>query len=117
MIYCNIVVEFKVNCLTGEPRPMGGMPSAGVFLRDLSPYFRKFRENHVKLQTVKSASATGDENLTLSVNQFLELRTAQPLLGPRKDSLTSIPYPGFEPRTFGVADGFPNHYTAWSALL
>ena len=33
------------------------------------------------------------------------------------DRLTSMPYPGFEPGTFGVAADYPRHYTAWSALL
>ena len=31
------------------------------------------------------------------------------------DSLTSMPYSGFEHGTFGAAAGFPNHRTAWSA--
>ena len=30
-----------------------------------------------------------------------ERRTARPLVGPRTDSLTSMPYPGFKFRTFG----------------
>ena len=38
-----------------------------------------------------------------------------PLVGPRTDSLTSMPYPGFGPGTFGLAAGSPNHYIAWSA--
>ena len=33
----------------------------------------------------------------------------------RTDSMTSMPYPIFEPGTFGVAASSPNHYTAWSA--
>ena len=37
---------------------------------------------------------------------------AQPLVGPRTNSSTSMPYPGFEPGTFGSAAGFPNHFTA-----
>ena len=31
------------------------------------------------------------------------------------DSFTSMPYPGFEPGTLGVAVGSPIHYTSWSA--
>ena len=31
------------------------------------------------------------------------------------DSFTSMPYPGFEPGTLGVAVGSPTHYTSWSA--
>ena len=37
-------------------------------------------------------------------------RAAQPLVRTKTDSLTSIPYPGFEPGTFGAAAGSPNHY-------
>ena len=32
------------------------------------------------------------------------------------DSFTSMPYPGFEPGTLGVAVGSPIHYTSWSAF-
>ena len=41
-----------------------------------------------------------------------EYRTAQLLTGPKTDSLTSMPYPGFRPGTFGAAAGFLSHYTA-----
>ena len=33
-----VVVGVKVYCLMGGPRPMGGMPSVGVFQKDPSPY-------------------------------------------------------------------------------
>ena len=33
----------KTDCLKKGPRLIGGMPSVGVFLRDLSPYLREFR--------------------------------------------------------------------------
>ena len=42
------------------PRPMGGMPSVGVFLRDPSPYLREFRRIHGKLRTARSTSVTED---------------------------------------------------------
>ena len=32
------------------------------------------------------------------------------------DSFTSMPYPGFEPGTLGVAVGCPIHYTSWSVF-
>ena len=35
-----------------------------------------------------------------SYQPVLENRTVLPLVGPRTDSLTSMPYLGFEPRTF-----------------
>ena len=34
----------------------------------------------------------------------------------RTGSFTSMPYPGIEPSTFGVAVGSPMHYTSWSAI-
>ena len=36
-----VCVGDKADCLKKGPRP--GMPSVGVFLRDPSPYLRKFR--------------------------------------------------------------------------
>ena len=36
-------VGVKADCLKKGPRPIGGMPSVGVFLKDPSPYFREFR--------------------------------------------------------------------------
>ena len=35
-------VGVKADCLSIGPRPIGGLPSVGVFLRDRSPYSRKF---------------------------------------------------------------------------
>ena len=43
--------------------------------------------------------------------------TTLPLVGPRTNSLTSMPYPGFEPGTLGTAAGFPSHFTAFSAKI
>ena len=48
-------------------------------------------------------------NLAPPVYQFLGAATG----GAKMDSLTSMPYPGFKPGTFGAAAGFPN--TARSA--
>ena len=39
-------------------------------------------------------------------------RITQPLVGSRTDNLTSMPYRGFKPATFGAAAGFPNPCTA-----
>ena len=36
-------VGVKADCLNIGPRPIGGLPSVGVFLRDPSPYLREFR--------------------------------------------------------------------------
>ena len=47
----------------------------------------------------------------------LERRTAQTLVGPKADNLTSMSYPGSEPGTFSAAAGFPNHCTAWLARI
>ena len=45
--------RFKSNCRLVEPGTIGGMPFAGVFLRDSNGYFR---EKHGKLQTFRSTS-------------------------------------------------------------
>ena len=50
-----------------------------------------------------------------SYQPVLENRTVLPLVGPRTDSLTSMPYPGMEPGTFSAV--CPSQYTAWSAGL
>ena len=47
-------------------------------------------------------------NLARPVYQLLN----EPLVGPRTDSSTSMPYPGFETGTFGSAAGFPNRFAA-----
>ena len=36
--------RFKVSCPLVGPRPMVGLPSVGVFLRDSSPYLYEFRK-------------------------------------------------------------------------
>ena len=75
-----------------------------------------FGENDGKLQTVGSTSTTGVKPGTSRL-PVLKRRTAQPLVGPRTGTvLTSMPYPGFEPGTFGKTAGFPNYCTAWSAF-
>ena len=43
-----VVVEFEADCLAGGSRSMGGMCSVGVFVRDPSPYLRKFRRKPQK---------------------------------------------------------------------
>ena len=91
---------------------MGGVPSVGVFLRNPCPYLRVFlRKPGANLldRQARPEIKPGTSRL-----QAFERRTAQPLVGPRMDNLTSMLYPGFEPGTFGAAAGFPSHYTAWS---
>ena len=70
-----------------------------------------FGENHRKLRTARSTSATGNWTWHLPSTSFW----AQLLVEPRTDSSTSMPYPGFEPGISGTAAGFPNHCTIWSA--
>ena len=38
-----VVVGVKADCLRDGPRPICGVPSVGVFLRDPSPYLSEFR--------------------------------------------------------------------------
>ena len=67
---------------------MGRVPSlgggGGDFCGILARIFANFGENHGKLRTAWM------------------------------DNMTTMPYPGFEPRAFGVAAGFPKHCSAWS---
>ena len=93
---------------------MGEIPSVRVFLMDHNPRVsEKTTESSERLsRQPRPWIEPGTSNLPV-----LEHRIAQPLVGPRTDSLTSMPYPGFEPGTFGVAAGTPSHYTAWSVKL
>ena len=94
---------------------MDGVPSVGVFLRDPSPYLPVFRRKITEnSDRIERQAQQGIEPGTFRLPVF-ECRTTQPLVD-KADSLTSMPYPGFEPGTFGAAAGFPGHYTAWSAL-
>ena len=53
-------VGFKANCPLVGPGSTGGLPSVAIFLRDHIPCLWSFGENHGKLLTVRSTSATGD---------------------------------------------------------
>ena len=68
----------------------------GVFLREPSPYLRQFRRKPRKTPKGQVYKRDRGLNLALPVYQFSERRTVQPLLGPRTDNLTSMPYPGFK---------------------
>ena len=106
-----LVVGFKANCFIGW---WVECPPWGVFKGILARTYACFGENHGKLRTAKSTSVTGDCTWHFLSASF-ELEATQPLAGPRADSLTSLPYRGFEPGTFGAAAGFPSHYNAWAA--
>ena len=47
--WCGGGVGAKADCLKKGPRPIGGMPSVRVFLRDPSPYLREFRRKSRKI--------------------------------------------------------------------
>ena len=88
---------------------MDGVPSVEVFLSDPSPYLREFwKKNHEKHWALRSTSMTEKWTWHLKSTNFW----AQPLVELRTDSLTAMPNPGFDPGTFCVAAGFPNHFTA-----
>ena len=42
VVWCGGVGD-KADCLKKGPRPISGMPSVGVFLRDPNPYLHEFR--------------------------------------------------------------------------
>ena len=101
-------VSFKAYCVTRDLGRRGLVPSVGVFLRNSSPYSREFRrkttENSERLgQQARPGIEPGTSCLLI-----FERRTTLPLVGPRTDRLPSMPYPGFEPETFGVATGSPS---------
>ena len=85
------------------------MLSVGIFLRDPSPYLREFRRKTTE-NTERRQSRSRIESGTSRLH-FLEQ------VGLSTDSLTSMPYLGFEPGTLGVLTSSPNHYTAWSAEM
>ena len=86
----------------------------GIFLKDPSPYLCEYRRKPLK--TPKGYVDKRDRGLNLAPPVYhFERRMAQQLVGLKTDSLTSMPYLGFEPGTFGAADGSSSHYTAWSA--
>ena len=88
-------------------RPMSGVPSVGIFLKDPSPYLYEFRKKSRKTPKGWVDKRDRGMNLAPPVHQFF---LVLPLVLLRTDSLTSMPYPGFEPGTFGVAAGFSNHW-------
>ena len=92
----------------GECPPLG--------LSKGSVFYSSFGENQGKLQTTKSTSTTKDGTWHLPSANF-QHGVAQPLVGPRTDSLTSMPYPVLKPGTFSAATGFFNHCTHWSVLI
>ena len=47
---------FQANCPLVGPWPIGEVPSVGDFLRDRTPYLRKFGENHGKLRMLTSVT-------------------------------------------------------------
>ena len=42
MVFNVLVVGCKTDCSQRGPKPMGGMPFVGVFLKDPSPYLHDF---------------------------------------------------------------------------
>ena len=105
-----MIVVFKADCLARDLGLWVKCPLWGSFQGILAHIYSSFRENHGKLRTARSSSATKEWAWHLPSTNF----PAHPLMRPRTESLTSVPFPGFEPRTFRVAAGFPNDYTAWS---
>ena len=91
---------------------MGGVPSVGVFLRDPSPYLQVFRSKTTENFEWLGRQARPKVEPDISRLPVFERRIAQPLMGPRTDRLTSMPYLGFEPGTIGATAVFPNYYTA-----
>ena len=62
--------RYESNCPLVGPRPVGGEPSAGVFLRDPSPYLREFRRKPRKTPNDWVDKRDRELNPTPPVNQF-----------------------------------------------
>ena len=100
-----VVAGPKADCLT---RVLGLWNMGGCLLRilrDPNPYLREIRRKPQKTPNDEIDKHEEDSTWHFPSTSF-EHRTAQPLVGPRTDSLTSMPSPGFEPRTFGSAGSF-----------
>ena len=81
-IILSTVMEFKgksdglgggirVNCPNEGPGPARGeSASVGIFLRDSSPYYASFGENHRKLRTARLTSTRGGLNLAPHIYHF-----------------------------------------------
>ena len=107
--------RYKSNCPQVRPWPMGGecLPW-GSFYGIPVRIYPSFRENLGKIRTARSTSVTGDWTRHFPSTSF-ECRTAQSLVGIRTDSLTSMPYPVFEPGPSVQQPAPLACYTAWSA--
>ena len=72
MLYIAALVgwSLKANCLLMGPGPIGGVPSMRVFLRNPSPYLRKFRRKPRKTQNGWVDMRERNLKLTLPVFQF-----------------------------------------------
>ena len=97
-----VVAGPKADCLT---RVLGLWNMGGCLLRilrDPNPYLREIRRKPQKTPNDEIDKHEEDSTWHFPSTSF-ERRTAQPLVGPRTDSLTFMPYPEFEPGTFGAA--------------
>ena len=110
-----MVVGSKTNFLTSDLDLWVECLPWDVFLRVPNPYLHVFRRKPRKTPNDWVEKARQWLNQGTYRLPVFESRTTQLLMGPRTDSLTSMLYLGFKPRTFDAAAGISSHYTAWSA--
>ena len=103
-----LVVGFKADCLTRDLGVWVGCPPWEIFLWDPSPYLFEFPRKPWKTLNGQVDKRDRGMNLASPVYQFLSGDTG----GAKEGQFESMPYPGFEPGTFGAGDGFPKHCTA-----
>ena len=102
-----LVADFNADCLTG-PKPISGVPSVGVFLRDPSPYLREFWRKPRK--TPNGYVDKRDQRLKPAspIYPFFESRTSQRLVRrlfiERVHFLLSISY--MHTRKFNCTNSF-----------
>ena len=80
------------------------------------PVFKRISEKTTEISKRLGRQARPGVEPGTSRFQVFECRIAQPLAGPKTGSLASMPYPRYEPGTFGAAASFSSNHTACSAV-
>ena len=68
-----VVVGFKARLSHQGPRPIGGVPSLGVFLKDPSPYLREFRRKPRKTPNGQVDKLDRGFNRTISRSNLVQI--------------------------------------------
>ena len=102
-----LVVVFKADCLTRYLDQWVECPPWEVFLRDPSPYLCEFRKKNTENSKRLGRQARPGIESGTSRLPALSAEPRSHWWGQRRTVWTSMPYPEFEPGTFGAAAGSP----------